>query len=261
MKIAWCTDLHLNFCDDQAVGEFIDRLRNSDSRAVLLSGDISNGHLIAAHLTKLATVNLPIFFCLGNHDFYEGGFNEIDGIVNECCRQCSNLHHLGQGEVINLTSKTKLVGHRGWADGRACTHSSVWLNDFERIQDLKFDDRHALFAKLAKLGSESARYFSEIIPRAMEQAEQVIVLTHVPPFFQAALHNGIMSSPEFLAHFCNVAGGQAILWAAEEFPEKQILVLCGHTHEGGVAEIRPNLQIKTGGATYGQPQIWDVLDL
>jgi hypothetical protein len=28
-----------------------------------------------------------------------------------------------------------------------------------------------------------------------------------------------------------------------------------------VMGIRPNLQVKTGGATYGQPKIWEVLDL
>jgi len=263
MKIAWCTDLHLNFCDDQSVEEFIDRLGNSGVAAVLISGDISTGHLIGVHLKKIAAVDLPIYFCLGNHDFYGGSFSEIDRIVNECCRQCSNLHHLGQGEIIQLTTDTTLVGHRGWADGRAgaVSQSRVWLNDFEKIQDLKLDDPNTLFSKLAALGSESAIYFSEIIPRATAQSERVVVLTHIPAFPQAACHNGRMSDPEYLPHFCNVAGGQAILWAAEEQPEKQIHVLCGHTHEGGVVEIRTNLQVKTGGATYGQPKIWEILDL
>ena len=263
MKIAWCTDLHLNFCGDRPVEEFIDRLKNSDAEAVFISGDISTGNFIGVHLKIIAAVDLPIFFCLGNHDFYGSSFSEIDRIVNECCRQCSNLHHLGQGEIIQLTSNTTLVGHRGWADGRAgaVSRSRVWLNDFEKIQDLKLDDRNALFSKLAQLGSESAIYFSEIISRATTQSERVVVLTHVPPFPQAAWHNGGMSDPEYLPHFCNVAGGQAILWAAEAQPGRQILVLCGHTHEGGVVEMRPNLQVKTGGATYGQPKIWEVLDL
>ena len=35
--------------------------------------------------------------------------------------------------------------------------------------------------------------------------------------------------------------------------EKQIAVYCGHTHGGGVAQLRSNLVVHTGSAEYGKP--------
>ena len=42
-------------------------------------------------------------------------------------------------------------------------------------------------------------------------------------------------------------------------PQKKLTVLCGHPHGAGVAHILPNLIVKTGGATYGRPELQEVL--
>ena len=44
-------------------------------------------------------------------------------------------------------------------------------------------------------------------------------------------------------------------------PDKQMTVLCGHTHGGGFAQILPNLSVRTGAADYELPRIQCVLDL
>jgi predicted MPP superfamily phosphohydrolase len=44
-------------------------------------------------------------------------------------------------------------------------------------------------------------------------------------------------------------------------PERQALVLCGHTHGGGEVSILPNLSVRTGGAVYGAPVVQGVLEL
>ena len=40
---------------------------------------------------------------------------------------------------------------------------------------------------------------------------------------------------------------------AEKNPDCQFTVLCGHSHGEGVAEMAPNLVVRTQGAEYGQP--------
>ena len=32
-------------------------------------------------------------------------------------------------------------------------------------------------------------------------------------------------------------------------------VLCGHTHSAGIAKILPNLEVRTGAAEYGRPEL------
>jgi 3',5'-cyclic-AMP phosphodiesterase len=44
-------------------------------------------------------------------------------------------------------------------------------------------------------------------------------------------------------------------------PQSRLLVLCGHTHGNGETRILDNLQVLTGGAEYGRPEIQRVLDV
>jgi hypothetical protein len=43
-------------------------------------------------------------------------------------------------------------------------------------------------------------------------------------------------------------------------PDRELLVLCGHTHGAGLAEVLPNLRVRTGGAAYGAPVVQRVLE-
>jgi hypothetical protein len=42
-------------------------------------------------------------------------------------------------------------------------------------------------------------------------------------------------------------------------PKCKLTVLCGHTHSSGVANILPNLCIKTGSAEYGHPSLQELI--
>ncbi|MEA3468158.1 MAG: hypothetical protein U9R57_08050 [Thermodesulfobacteriota bacterium] len=44
------------------------------------------------------------------------------------------------------------------------------------------------------------------------------------------------------------------------YPDRQMTVLCGHTHSSGQVTILPNLLVKTGGAEYGSPMIQEALE-
>ena len=44
-------------------------------------------------------------------------------------------------------------------------------------------------------------------------------------------------------------------------PNRELTVLCGHTHGEGEAQILKNLRVLTGGAKYGVPTIQQVFEM
>ena len=258
MKLIWMTDPHLDFVGEAGLAALAKALRSQQPSAVLVSGDLSTASLLPKHLGWLAdAVTCPVHLVLGNHDFYGGTFAGVDGLVDAFCAGQPRLRHLGKDEVVELTKTTALVGHRGWADGRAGSGvlSPVMLNDFVLIGDLRRLSRHALFAELAALGDASADYFHRVLPDAMTRFKHVFVLTHVPPFPQAAWHEGRHCERDYLPHFCNAVAGQVLAELAQRFPRCRLTVLCGHTHGEGTVRVARNLVVHTGGATYGEPGI------
>ena len=97
MKLIWLSDIHLEFPTDKVVRTFIARVAGEKPDAILITGDISNAVRIEYHLGLLATLPCPIYFVLGNHDFYEGSFASVEATVKEACRRASQPHSLGGG--------------------------------------------------------------------------------------------------------------------------------------------------------------------
>lgn len=258
MRLAWATDIHLEFLTPPALTTFCVTLASSNAEAFLVSGDISQARGLAKHLRILErTLERPIYFVLGNHDFYHGRIAEVREQVTEISRISSYLRWLPASGPIELSSTSGLVGHDGWADGRLGNYarSRVLLNDYRMIGDfvgLNAADRLVL---LNRLGDEAAAYFRQELPGALERWQRVIVLTHVPPFAEAAWYQGRRSDDDWLPHFSSQAVGQALTEAARNRPDREIRVLCGHTHSAGEVDVLPNLRVVTGGAQYGAPVI------
>jgi predicted phosphohydrolase len=263
MKLIWISDPHLEFPTDKVVRAFIAKVAAEKPEAVLITGDISNALRIEYTLGLLATIPCPIYFVLGNHDFYEGNFASVETTVKAVCRQHPNLIHLGSGEIVRLTDETTLIGHRGWADGRAGlgARSTARLNDHLLIQNLVRTDPAELFAILNALGDQSADYIRATGAEALSGRERLIIATHVPPFLEASLYQGKPSESAFAPHFVNLALGQVLLELARANHDKEITVLCGHTHHLACYSPLPNLTVRVAGAEYNRPNIADVIKL
>ncbi len=168
---------------------------------------------------------------------------------------------LPQTGVVELTPQTGLLGHDTWADGRsgAGAKSPIFLNDFMLIKELR--ESRNLFKTLGDLGDEAAGYFKQQLPAALARFQHLIVLVHVPPFKEACWHEGEISGDDWLPHFTCHAVGEVLQQTMIEYPDKQMTVLCGHTHGAGAARILPNLEVKTGGATYGKPRVQEIISI
>jgi len=264
MNLAWLTDIHLNFLEPEDVDAFVHSLAELPADAFLITGDIGEAPDVALFLNHLdSALDRPIYFVLGNHDFYGGSFANVRTKVEAVCAACPNLHWMPKSGVVRLTDKTCLVGHDGWADGRFGNYadSDVVLNDIFLIEDLSGLGEKGRLAKLNALGDEAAVYLKGLLPSALANFEHVIALTHVPPFRETCWHQGKISDDNWLPHFSCRAVGEALAEAMQAHPDRQMTVLCGHTHGQGEAQLLPNLRVLTGGAVYGEPKVQRMLEV
>lgn len=263
-SIAWTTDIHLNFIDRQKIKQFCNSIRAVRPDALLISGDIGEAPDVTHYLQLLSElIPCPIYFVLGNHDFYRGSTASVRERVSELSNGSSALHWMPQAGIVPLSDETCLVGHDGWADARFGDYegSNVMLNDYHLIADLRGLNKEERQRKLHDLGDEAADHFRKVLPAALSRYRHVLVLTHVPPFREACWHEGKISSDDYLPHFSCKAVGTVLLEQMETHPENQMTVLCGHTHSSGVVEKPPNLIIKTAAAVYGKPALQEMLEV
>jgi len=243
---------------------FYGELQRENLDVLLVGGDIGLSDSVTQFLDDIASaVEAPIYFVLGNHDFYGGSIAEVRRRVREHCASHRYLHWLPDTGVVELTGKVALAGHDSWSDGRLGDYaqSEVMLTDYFGIEDLSGLSKEARLAKLNCLGDEAAEFLDSHVRRALGRRPEVLVLTHVPPFREACWHEGKISRDEYLPHFGCRAVGDRLLSIMLENPDKQMTVLCGHTHGGGFAQILPNLSVRTGASEYEHPRIQCVLHL
>ena len=262
-QLAWATDLHLVFVPDELVRAFCEKLAQTPADAIAITGDLSDGRRLERHLSLIAeSVQKPIFLLLGNHDRYHTSFADAEEQVRCVIENHPHVHRLTGREVIELNAHSALIGIDGWADGQTGSGpaSPVVLNDTILIDDLATLSRAAAWKKIAELSCAFAETIRPTLDAAMSSFRKVILLTHVPPLREATWHEGSISAPDFLPHFCNARLGEVIRVACARYRKSKLTVLCGHTHSEGVHQ-ETNLTVLTAGATYGSPRIDRVLPI
>ncbi len=264
MKLAWATDIHLDFLDGDQIEAFTAGLEESGADAFLIGGDIAKAGSVEKHLRNLESRLLrPVYFVLGNHDFYVGSIPKVRAAMRELSRRSTLLKWLPVAGVVPLGPTTALVGHDGWGDARLgnADTTPVRLNDFVMIEELSAIPREKRRDRLRALGDEAAAHVREVLPKALDRFPKAVFLTHVPPFREACWHEGKISDDDWLPYFTCRAVGDALLEVMRARPDRDLTVLCGHTHGAGTAEVLPNLRVWTGGADYGHPRIERLIEV
>lgn len=264
LRLGWLTDIHLNFLLPDRRADFYRRIAREKLDALLIGGDIGEAPSVGGLLTEIAAaLPIPIYFVLGNHDFYRGSIAEVRDRISSLSAASAQLRWLPAAGIVPLTRDTALIGHDSWADGRFGDffRSQVMLNDYVLIGEFRGLTRPQRFAKLNALGDEAAEYLERRAREAFANFKHLLVLTHVPPFREACWHEGKISDDEWLPHFACQAVGERLAALMRLHPEKSMGILCGHTHSPGVAEILPNLTVISGRADYGHPELQRIFDL
>lgn len=263
-RLAWVTDLHLNFLSEERADAFASTLAGCGADALLVGGDTSEAYALEHHLALLAKrFDGPVWFVLGNHDFYRSSIERVRRSVPALTARIPGLRWLEAAGVVPLSAETALVGCDGFGDARAgdFAGSTIVLNDFLLVEELAAIAHVERQARLRALGDRAAAHLRAVLPAALASHRRVVVLTHVPPFVEACRHQGKTSDPAWLPYFTCVAAGDALREAAAAHPDRELRVLCGHTHAAGEAQILPNLRVVTGAAEYGAPRLAGLLEL
>ena len=263
-RLAWLTDLHLNFLSDKQAEAFCSSLVATEAEYFAFTGDIGEASNVERYLRLLeSSLQRPIYFVLGNHDFYRGSIASVRELVQGLCKTLPNVHWMPLEGVVPLSEQTCLVGHDGWGDARAGDYwnSRVELNDWDLIGEFLGLSKSERGRVLEQMGDEAAQHFRNVLPEALKRYKHVIVLTHVPPFPQASLYQGQPSDKHGLPHFCCQAVGEVLQECIAKHPSTKMTVLCGHTHEAADVHILPNLRVLAGAAEYSHPKLQQVLEI
>lgn len=258
-RVAWLTDVHLNFVPPWEVARLVAEINHGDPCAVLISGDIGEAPSVTDYLEQLqAGLEVPIYFVLGNHDFYHGDIASVRRDVRTCCKAHERLTYLTSASPQSLTSEISLVGHDGWADGRLGDYerSLVSMTDNRLIVDFQPLNKEQRWELMQALADEAAASIHDSLDLAFRHADVVWVVTHVPPLREACVYDGQISDEQWAPFFSSKAMGDVLLSAMHDRPEQRMLVLCGHTHGGGDIRPLPNLHVLTGAAEYGEPKVF-----
>lgn len=264
MQALWLTDIHLNFADAQRQRAFMQQISDSRADVILLSGDIAEADDVTDYLERMAAAwSRPIYFVLGNHDFYFGSIAEVRGRVAKLCARQPLLRYLTTSNVIELTPRVGLVGHDGWADGRVGDYerSTVMMNDYRLVAELAGVGKRERWPLLKGLAQEASAHLDKVLPAALATYPEVFLVTHVPPLREACWHEGQISDDEWAPHFVSLTVGETILNIMRQHADRKLTVLCGHTHGSGECQSLPNVTILTGGAIYGVPGMVRMFEL
>ena len=311
MKLAWAVDLHLVFLTpaempkeakpdpfleklallggasmeavmaEDDLTPFLEELASQPFDALAICGDISEAPMLELHLKLLAEyLQRPIYFVLGNHDFYHGSFEEVLPRIEAFNGNTNLLHCLEFETWIDLTETTGLIGHGCWADGRYGRFytSPTVLNDWKVIAELKpawklpdVDlmkrrlkigelDKNALLEILHERGDQAGDHIRRVLPRVLEKKNRVILITHAPPFLPRLAPRSLRWE-DWAPHAGCKAAGDAILEIMQDMPGKQLTILSGHIHSSEKFYVTDNIEQRIGYAEYLEPQITDVLEL
>jgi len=267
MKYCWVTDIHINFPDLKKRRAFYQTIVDAKADAAFITGDIAEAPSLQPLLLEMhKAIQVPMYFVLGNHDYYNGDVETVRNGIITFTKKHKNIRWLGNIDYTMLTKDTALLGVDGWADGRLGDYakSEVVLNDSHYIADLAeaaLVGKNELLAAMQLLADQDSQDLADKLNSAKAHSKHIIVLTHVPPFIETCRHKNKPSDKDWLPFFASQATGNALLDFANENPAIQLTVYCGHTHSSAECQITPNLLVKVGAAKYGQPAIKEVMVL
>lgn len=273
MKIAWATDIHLDFLQREGGRAlvqfaFAEPLASANVDAVIISGDISLSDMLEDHLRIIdETVKCPVYFVLGNHDFYGGDFESVRSMVDRVCSKSKNLRYLTSEEnEIQISPGFSIVGHDGWYDayyGRPFSAGLV-MSDWLQIKDFSAHlhpiaggstiDPHGIVGVAREASFNAAEAVLERARKAALNSKRVVIVTHVPPFPEVHAQGGKGNNDASIPWYTSKFMGEAITRVAEENPGVGFTVLCGHTHYKAKFLNGKNIECFVGGSEYGEPR-------
>lgn len=252
MKIIWITDPHINHVTIEKQNLLLNDILKENPTHIFLTGDIENNRNLnfLLSLSKIAKV----YFILGNHDFYGNSFNLTNKKFKRFASKNKDIFYLTNLPPIELNKNICIIGHDGWYDllNGDFWNTRVYLNDFNFIYDLKYQNKNDLFDIIQTINQKFIKQARYHLKNALKKYDKIFFLTHVPPFKEASFYLGKQTSDYYLPFFSCKTMGEMILDVMKNYKNKKLIVLCGHTHSEGFYKPNENITVEVGKAEYGK---------
>ena len=266
MKLAWMTDIHLNFLEKTERLRFYQGMSKVICDAYVISGDIAEADSVCPLLEEMQEIVFkPIYFVAGNHDYYKSDIATVKNNLTHLTQNPKHLYWLPALGPHRLEHDIFITGQDGWADGRIGDYnqSPVEMTDSYIISDLQQEkavSRERLLLKMQALADIDAAQSERDLNKAIKEgAKKILYVTHIPPFKECCLYFGAYSSEALLPFITCKATGDVLLRTAQANPDIEFLVLCGHIHHESVFQPLDNLTVKAGKAKYRFPGLQEVV--
>lgn len=267
IKPLWISDPHLDRLhkeDPQALSRLRRVLDTDNITHILLGGDIADSRTFEEELRRFCEAcGRPVYFVLGNHDYYFSSVADMQSRASAL--DIPDVQWLPDAGVVPLNDNTALVGQGGWGDAhRGDLEDFVILTDYAAISDLAlmidhedfwvrgFTEREKLVSKLQALGWEAADALSRHLTEAAKNFTQILILTHVTPFYQTCTYKDLPGNEKGFPGFLWDTMGSLLDDFAASHPDISISVFSGHTHQESQGQIAPNLRAWSAKAEYGE---------
>lgn len=277
MRYAWASDVHLNCLVSSAdVVKFANDLVKKDVDGVIITGDISTSGALKHHLELIElAVQRPVYFVLGNHDFWGSNIASVRRQMTELMNSSQFLRYLTATPYVALTKDTALIGHDGWYDGgngNALTSRFMmvdWymISDYvkhsggkEYVNNGQLKDRKGVIELSQKLSREAIQHVQYGIRAAAQYHNNLIVCMHVPPFRESHIYRGYVGDSNAQPWFTSREMGEMLTEEACNHPNVHFTVLAGHTHGKFDGKIAHNLEVHVAEATYGSPALASLIE-
>jgi len=253
-RYLWLTDTHLDKVFPWTLARFILHIIKEDPAGIFLTGDISNGLLTCWHLKLLARfIKCPIYFVLGNHDYF---FHSLDGMhakIRKLCAEHSNLIWMTEAGIIKLNDEFALIGTDGWYSAEngnpeylRFTFDWFMTEDFRRMPSM-----NARIDKWRAMADWSALDIMGKLEGAIAQDyKNIIILTHQPPWIEATRDVGTILEKYWLPYNTNIRLGKVIERVMGAHKKKHATVLSGHCHTDNWIYVSRNIECKVQRAKY-----------
>ena len=254
----WLSDLHVDRLAPSAINSLIGRILAANSDGIWITGDIGEPPTNWNFLKALAAqCRVPIYFVLGNHDYY-GQSIEISRVhANDISTLYSHVHYLTLQTPILLKNHVLLIGMDAWANtGEVGLTQLTW--DSEAIIDLKANNRTLLKSIMNDLAEQDANLLLAKCRQGITQnITEVRVLTHIPPFIpptDLALPKPLQQNRSV---FYSCALNRAITILNDEYPHIYFYFHSGHVHRLLTYKIDGTQGKVIAAYTPDQPFVWE----
>ena len=191
MKIAVCSDLHLEF------GDLL--LQNKENADVLiLSGDICvakellpqdslKGLVFRNFFKRVSTEFKQVVWVAGNHEHYHGKLHKTFQNCKEFANSLGNVHYLEQESVV--IDGVKFIGATMWTNCNNGDHLTMYhlkqmMNDFRTITMKNPNGDYFKFTpeQMFNIHVRTMQFFKESLKNNREQDQlPVVMVTHHAP--------------------------------------------------------------------------------